>query len=402
MMTNWKLDRVVRSLVALGVLLLTGLGAEAQETRSRDAYGAPPATYPAPPSSLPPGIDGAAPQARYLPPGTVAPTGAYKLGVYSRNTDVGVQLTQVQPGSAAQRAGLEPNDIIVNVAGYQVGVVNGRTFDIGEELAKRVDGRGQVSLLVRNSRNGQLLNLPVQFTSANWSVSGSISTRERVAISQSGYLSVRLLDVTSASWSDVAIAESNLGYPRVWPVAYRLDVDPALLRSGHKYAVDARLMDRGQVVLRTASPSYVAPTTGTAAVTNLQLVTVMQPTTVTKPTSSLAPSSQISAWYQKYLGRMPSPREISAWEYELQRGRSMADVQAGLLSSSEYFERAYNDLDRYVDAVYRNLYDAEPTPEIHRAMRAELDRMSQVRYQFAQDLIARRGGTASTAGVIER
>lgn len=392
---------------ALVVLFLASVRADAQDTRTRDAYGAPPTTYTAPPTSppatLPPATDPMA-QARYLPPGTVPPVGAYKLGVYSRNTDVGVQLTQVQPGSAAQRAGLEPNDIIVNVAGYQVGVVGGRTFDIGEELSKRVDGRGQVSLLVRNSRNGQLLNLPVQFTAANWSVSGSISTRERVTISQAGYLSVRLLDVTSASWSDVAIAESNLGYPRVWPVNYRLDVDPALLRSGHKYAVDARLMDRGQVMLRTASPSYVTPTTGTAAVTNLQLVPVPRPTTTTTTTatSTLAPSSQISAWYQKYLGRMPSPREISAWEYELQRGRTMTDVQAGLLSSSEYFERAYNDLDRYVDAVYSHLYDAVPTPEIHRAMRTELDRMSQVRYQFAQDLIARRFGTASAAGVVER
>ena len=88
-------------------------------------------------------------QGRYLPPGQRPPTN-FRLGIYSRNTDTGVLVTSVNPGSVAQQSGIEAQDIIIAVGGYQVGIINGRTFDISEELARRVDAQGRVLLLVRN------------------------------------------------------------------------------------------------------------------------------------------------------------------------------------------------------------------------------------------------------------
>ena len=49
------------------------------------------------------------------------------LGAFVQNTDAGVILTSVQPGSLAERNRLEANDIIVAVSGYQVGNVRGRS-----------------------------------------------------------------------------------------------------------------------------------------------------------------------------------------------------------------------------------------------------------------------------------
>ena len=145
---SFKLSYSVTLMVFLACLAANGL-AEAQESRDRD--GIQPQQAPVPGDV----------QSRYLPPGG-QPTGTYKLGITPRNSDTGVQILQVAVGSVAQRSGLEANDVIVNVAGYQVGVVGGRLYDIGDELAKRVDARGRVSLLVRNSRDGKLINVPVE------------------------------------------------------------------------------------------------------------------------------------------------------------------------------------------------------------------------------------------------
>lgn len=120
-----RISAVLSNVLRLSVLLafLTGeRPVAAQESRDRDS---------GPAQSAPVGAET---QSRYLPPGG-QPSGTYKLGITPRNTDTGVQILQVATGSVAQRSGLEPNDVIVNVAGYQVGLVGGRLYDIGDELA---------------------------------------------------------------------------------------------------------------------------------------------------------------------------------------------------------------------------------------------------------------------------
>lgn len=81
------------------------------------------------------------------------------FGVNAYNTSTGVYITHVSSGSPARRAGFERGDVIVTVDGYQVGVVNGAVFYLGEELQYRAGPRGDVRFLVRNTRNGQLVNV---------------------------------------------------------------------------------------------------------------------------------------------------------------------------------------------------------------------------------------------------
>jgi putative lipoprotein len=360
------------SLLILTMLLVCVARVEsaaAQESRDRDSGPAPSASV------------GGEAQSRYLPPGG-QPSGTYKLGITPRNTDTGVQILQVAAGSVAQRSGLEPNDVIVNVAGYQVGLVGGRLYDIGDELAKRVDSRGRVSLLVRNSRDGKLINVPVQFTSSLWTISGEIATSDRVNPGPNAVVTVRLIDVTRPQWATNAIAEVSFSAQGRWPLAYRMDFDPGLLKSGHQYAMEAKVVERGLILMQTIPASKVNLNTNSTR-SNLKLIS-----TGIRPTgNNLSPSAQIGQWYQQYLGRAASPREISAWESDLKSGGSLQKVQASLLSSSEFYDQQNDNPERFVNEVYTAVEGTPPSPELSQSLRSDLEKKPSSRQQLVLDLL---------------
>jgi hypothetical protein len=86
----------------------------------------------------------------------------WKLGVYAYNTDTGVVVTRVVPGSAAARQGLERGDRIVTVDGFQVGYVGRHLYPLGYELQRQAGSRGNVTLLIQNVRTDELLNRNVR------------------------------------------------------------------------------------------------------------------------------------------------------------------------------------------------------------------------------------------------
>jgi len=92
----------------------------------------------------------------------------WRLGVFAVNTDTGVRITQVVPNLAAWQAGLEARDVLVTVAGYQIGYVNGRLYDLASELQRRADPAGRVMLLVQNHRNNELVPMEVQLERVAW------------------------------------------------------------------------------------------------------------------------------------------------------------------------------------------------------------------------------------------
>jgi uncharacterized lipoprotein YbaY len=325
----------------------------------------------------------AAANARYLPPGTAGPGGRYVLGINVRNWPAGVEVVTVQPGSVAQRSGIEPGDVIVTVGGFQVGYVGDRLHDLGDEIARRIDGYGRVMLLVRNHRTGGLVSVPVQFGAAgSRAVVGRLSVQPPVALPPTAVVTVRVLDVTHAQWSDVAVAQGQ-AVAAAFPLPYRLDL-PALYPQ-HRYAVDARIEDRGLVLARTAAPTMLA------AIDRDQQVDLVLAAGGVGPVggagSGLLPADQIQQWIQLYLGRPPRPFEIDVWLATLQRGRSLVDVQAGILSSSELFERAGRSRDIYVAEVFRLLFGGPPNAAQLADLRSRYDRAFGVRLRFIEDLL---------------
>ena len=88
------------------------------------------------------------------------------LGVSGTNTDAGVLVTGVVPGTPAARAGLERGDRVLTVAGMQVGYVNTPTgrqvYPLGVELARRLGPTGEAVLLVQDHRTGQITTVGVR------------------------------------------------------------------------------------------------------------------------------------------------------------------------------------------------------------------------------------------------
>ena len=318
--------------------------------------------------------------ARYLPPAPPRPN-AYTLGVQVRNTPVGVDLLAVQPGSAAALAGLEAGDTIVTVAGQQVGLVGERLHDVGDELARRVAGDG-VTLLVRNHRTGGLVNVPVRFAAATRSVSGRLLSDGRTRLPASAVLVVRVLDVTYPQWQNVVVAQGQLPAGE-FPLGYRLEL-PAL-PAGHRYAVEARADHGGRTVLQTGQPTPLAAVDRDQQA-DLVLLPTQAPATV-GPSPSLQPRDQIDQWIRGYLGRPPRAFETEVWLAELARGRSLTNVQAGILSSSEIFERQGRSPDLYVAEVYRLLTGVPPTPAQFADLRTRYNQALGVRLRFVEGLL---------------
>jgi uncharacterized lipoprotein YbaY len=317
-------------------------------------------------------------ETRYMPPSPPRP-GSYRLGINVQNTPTGVLVVGVSPGSVAQASGIEAGDTLVTVGGYQVGYVGDRLFDVGDELARRVDAAGGVTLLVRDGRTGVLENAAVRFGAASRAISGRIFGPTGTRLPASAVTAVRVLDVTYPQWQDVIVAQSQMASAEL-PTTYRLDLP--VLQANHRYAVEARVEHGGRVIMQTGQPTPLAAIDREQQV-DLVLVGQQQP----GPQPSLQPRDQIDQWIRTYLGRPPRNFETEVWMAELYRGRSLANVRAGILSSSEIFERCGRSRDIYVSEVFRLLYGRAPTAPELANLQARYDQALGVRLRFAEGLL---------------
>lgn len=381
-------------LVALGFSTSCMLPAMAQDARDRDASGSDPFSDQGFNDSEV-GYARGNPQERYLPPNQRPPTN-FKLGIYSRNTPTGVLVTSVVPGSVAQQSGIEAQDNIIAVGGYQVGIVGGRTFDIAEELTRRVDAQGRVTLLVQNHRNSQLVNIPVQFYgaySANRTVVGTVNTGSRELALPGSLLIVRLMDTSFPQWQNVTIAETQLPVTGRWPLSYRLDFDASNIRPDHRYAVDAKITQRGVPVVETPSPVPVGVTVGNGTA-NLTLVPSVpsRPSPTVNPTQPNLgrPIDQVSSYYMQLLGRPLNDREQTVWQRELAKGKTTDEILATVLCSSEYYDRYRGNVDLYITEVYQYVLGRNPAPQEVRAIRSQMALTSDLRYPVILSLVRQR------------
>lgn len=368
--------RLAVALLATFASLSAALPAAAQAlSRSRDSLGS----------------DWSAPA---LTPLGAAPTPAWnqqpnswRLGVAIENLETGVRLTDVERSLPADNAGLKRDDVIISVGGYQVGYVNGALFDLGDELRRRADPQGRVTLLSFDARNRQLKSLPVTLMQQNATsglVRGQVLCRERITLSSQAALTVRLRDVTFANWQNVTVGQQVITNPPHPPIQFAIDFDPSTVFADHRYAVDAWVVDRGQVVLQSAA----AQVNLSAATAPLQ-INLVRPgsTTAAQPTNPYASGQldQINQWYRQYLLRDATTQELSAWQAHLQAGRSPADIQAYILSGSEYYDRLGNQSSRFLVELYRNLYGRAPTAAELTQFQSQYQQYGGARSLFVQE-----------------
>jgi uncharacterized lipoprotein YbaY len=285
--------------------------------------------------------------------------------------------------------------VIIAVGGYQVGYVNGALFDLGDELRRRTEPDGKVTFLVFDGRNRQLRSMPVTLVQqSQGKVRGQVLCRERITLSSQAVLTVRLRDVTYPSWQNVQVGQHVIPNPPHPPISYTIDFDPSTIYPDHRYALDAWVVDRGQVVLQTAATTPVNPT---AATTPIPL-TLVKPgggsSTNTLPGNVYASGQldQINQWYRQYLQRDATTQELSAWQAHLQAGRTLQDVQAYILSSSEYYDRLGNQNSRYLSELYRNLFGRQPTAAELAAFQSQYQQYGGARSLFVQQVLQQQPG----------
>ena len=173
------------------------------------------------------------------------------LGVEVEYRNYGAVITRVRRSSPAQRAGLEPRDVIVTVRGYQVGHVNHQLYPLERELDLRADRRGNVLLLVQNHRDGTLMSTPVRLEPFRRPLGpprgapliGTVTARGVTRLPRGAVLTVRLVDITDAQPAPIAQQRyTDLG---PLPIPFELDYDADQIEPGRSYALQAAVTING-------------------------------------------------------------------------------------------------------------------------------------------------------------
>jgi uncharacterized lipoprotein YbaY len=315
----------------------------------------------------------------------------WRLGVYSQDTDVGVKILRTVASSPADRAGLEPNDIIVAVAGYQVGIVNGQQYDCGYEFEQRADSQGNCMLLVLDSRNRQLVNLPIKLESRLAKVSGTIAYRNRIFLPQNAVATVELREAYNVGAPGIAIGHQQIDEIRQIPIPFEVEYDPGDVNPRKQYVVTATISAGGQALYTTVQ-QYAVITNGrpqTAAI-EVERAAATPQTAANDERAQI--EQQIVNYFRTYFGRDPKPAEMPMWTAYLDRpGRTMFDVQAEMASNSAVWNRCQGDDARYIELLSESILGKKPSQEELDYWMYELQKTGGIRRPIAEEFLTAAG-----------
>jgi putative lipoprotein len=83
---------------------------------------------------------------------------------------------------------------------------------------------------------------------------GTVTYRQRVALTPQAEVQVELRDVTAQDVASVPIAKQVIATPGQVPIPFSLEYDPTKILGGRSYAISARIVDRGQLQFLTETP----------------------------------------------------------------------------------------------------------------------------------------------------
>ena len=311
----------------------------------------------------------------------------WRLGIYPEDTDTGVVVKEIVRGSAAERAGLEVNDRIISVQGYQVGYVNGVVFDIGQEMERHADTQGWVRILVQDNRNGRLMNLPVQLDGRSEAITGTITYRDRSALPRDAVATVELRENVRSDIRPITIARQTVTGIRSVPIQFSLEYDPTQVDNRRQYVLHASITSQGREIysMRTDVPVSV-----NRPANNVQLLVE---STSSFPAGTTAPNrqeqiAQISQWFRQYLGREPRAQELYVWEAHLDRGGTLADAQLQILSTPEFYYQSNADDTEYIRRMFLLVTNRQPSQQEVTQWMNRLNYYNRLRPEVAREFLA--------------
>ncbi|MDA1257667.1 MAG: YbaY family lipoprotein, partial [Chloroflexi bacterium] len=104
-------------------------------------------------------------------------------------------------------------------------------------------------------------------------VTGTVTYRERIALSPDAVVTVKLLDVSRADAPAITLSEQIIDNPGQVPVAFELPYDPTEIDDRFTYVVRAEIREGGELVFTTTT-SYPVITRGSPATAELVLASV--------------------------------------------------------------------------------------------------------------------------------
>lgn len=305
--------------------------------------------------------------------GTTSPQ-EWRLGVTVSNTPTGVVINNVTPNSAGARAGFEVGDSIVTVGGYQVGMIDGRLYDMGEELRRRADASGIVSLLVQDHLSGRLETVRVQLDSNQSVVNGELVYRERFPLPADAVVTVQIENVTRP-FAQVRGGQISFRPPAGNLIPFEISYDPTYIYPQDIYQVRAYVTSGGRTIWDTVQPQRVLTQNNPTRV-QLTLVSTVQnvasnPSTVTAgyPNFNVL-DDQIIKLYQQYLGRSPTNLELAALRSNPGILGQMPTLPVQMMATQEYFDAAGNNNQLWLQKVFGVIVGKQPSA-------AELDQWMQ-------------------------
>jgi len=310
----------------------------------------------------------------------------WRLGIYPEDTDTGVLITRIVNGSAAERAGLETGDRIISVHGYQVGYVNGTLYDCGQEFERHADSRGWVRILVQNSRDRTLLNMPLQLDPRHEGITGTVVYRDRAALPRDAVLNVELREQLSYSNSrPITLTRQSYTAGRQ-PISFELDYDPTQIDPRRNYVLHANITAGGRQIyaLRQDAPIF-----GSSPSQNVQLL--VDSTITTSPTglpNQRDQLAQISTWFREYLRREPRSQELYVWQAHLDRGGSLTDAQLQLLSTPEFYYQSNADDAEYVRRMFQLVTNRQPSQQEIAQWMNRLQYHNRLRPEMAREFLS--------------
>lgn len=290
----------------------------------------------------------------------------WRLGVRVDNLETGVLIREVTPNSAGDRARLEVNDQILTVGGFQVGLIDGRLFDLGEELKRRADSAGIVSMLVQDHRSGRISNVRVQLDANSSTLTGTLVYRERMALPVDAVAVVQIENRTRP-FAAVRGGQTSYRVSNTNTIPFEIAYDASYINPQDIYEVRAYVTSSGREVM-TSQPQRVL-TLGNPSQVRLDLI-ALQTNLTSTPASAVVSAGypnynvlndQVVAIYRQYLNRPPSNAELAALRFGPDLTSRINTLPIELMASQEYFDAAGNNNQLWLERVFGVIVGKSPT-----------------------------------------
>lgn len=290
----------------------------------------------------------------------------WRLGVRVNSTETGVLITDVTPGSAGERARLERDDLIIAVGGYQVGMIDGLLYDLGDELRRRADTTGAVTILVQDHNNGRIANVRVQLDGNTTSLTGELVYRERLPLPSDALVTVKIVNVTRP-YAAVRNGEITFRPTTANSIPFEIAYDQSYVSPDDAYEVRASIVSGGREILQTVqaqpvitrgNPTKVrlnlAATSTALASTGSSVVTAGYP-------NYNAATDQITKIYRDYLGRNPTNGELAALQFAPNMQTKLSRLPIELMAQQEFYDRSGNNNQAWLQQVFARIVGKQLT-----------------------------------------